>query len=225
MEAAIQSVVKVFLKASKGKESLGRKEFQSLVKTQLCNILSDTDSKEAVNNMAQSLDANQDGKVAFEEFMKLVGYLSTSLSEQRVLAAKEPSQNAASAQVAQSAHNKEEEKPEAKAEAKEEAKPEVKEEAKPGATAEVKVDANADKTAEVKVVVKAEGETQPQAANKEPAIVVVPAAGEAAAASATVEMVVKEENKVVETEVVVGAAEKLAAAVEAEVEKTEEAAS
>nr|XP_020479472.1 20-hydroxyecdysone protein-like [Monopterus albus] len=225
MEAAIQSVVKVFLKASKGKESLGRKEFQSLVKTQLCNILSDTDSKEAVNNMAQSLDANQDGKVAFEEFMKLVGYLSTSLSEQRVLAAKEPSQNAASAQVAQSAHNKEEEKPEAKAEAKEEAKPEVKEEAKPGATAEVKVDANADKTAEVKVVVKAEGETQPQAANKEPAIVVVPAAGEAAAASATVEMVIKEENKVVETEVVVGAAEKLAAAVEAEVEKTEEAAS
>lgn len=40
MEAAIQTMVKVFLKSTKGKESLGKKEFQHLVKSQLSNILS-----------------------------------------------------------------------------------------------------------------------------------------------------------------------------------------
>ena len=40
MEDAIQNMVKVFLKTSKGKESLGKKEFQSLVTNQLGNILS-----------------------------------------------------------------------------------------------------------------------------------------------------------------------------------------
>ncbi|KRX11723.1 hypothetical protein T07_526, partial [Trichinella nelsoni] len=81
--------------------------------------------------MGQGLDANQDGKVGFEEYMKLVGYLAVSLSEQRTLAKQEPAQNAASGQVAQSAPDKEEEKPEANnAEAKEEAKPEVNEEPK-----------------------------------------------------------------------------------------------
>ncbi len=40
MEAAIQSMVKVFVKSTKGRESLGKKEFQDLVKTQLSNILS-----------------------------------------------------------------------------------------------------------------------------------------------------------------------------------------
>lgn len=40
MEAAIQTLVKVFLKSAKGRESLGKKEFQGLVKSQLSNILS-----------------------------------------------------------------------------------------------------------------------------------------------------------------------------------------
>lgn len=39
MEAAIQTLVKVFLKSSKGKETLGKKEFQGLVSNQLSNIL------------------------------------------------------------------------------------------------------------------------------------------------------------------------------------------
>ncbi|XP_071355955.1 S100 calcium binding protein U [Trachinotus anak] len=224
MEAAIQTMVKVFLKSTKGRESLGQKEFQSLVKSQLSNILSDTDSKEAVDNMGQGLDENQDGKVGFEEYMKLVGYLAVSLSEQRGLAKEEPAQNAASGQVAQSTPNKEEEKAEANLEAKEEAKPEANEEAKAEASAEVKVEANADGEGEVKVEVKAEGETQPEAAKEEPAAAAVAAAAEAAAAA--VEVVVKEEEKVEETDKVEEAAEKLAAAVVEEVEKkTEEATS
>ena len=40
MEDAIQTLVKVFLKSSKGKESLGKKEFNGLVKSQCSNILS-----------------------------------------------------------------------------------------------------------------------------------------------------------------------------------------
>ncbi|CAK6949252.1 S100 calcium binding protein U [Scomber scombrus] len=214
MEAAIQTVVKVFLKSTKGRESLGPKEFQGLVKSQLSNILSDTDSKEAVNNMGQGLDANQDGKVGFEEYMKLVGYLAVSLSDQRSLAKEEPAQNSASEQVAQSTPDKEEEKPEANAEAKEEAKPEANEEAKAEATAEVKIESNADGNVEIKVEAKAEGETQPEAAKEEekPALVV--------------EEVVKEAEKVVETEKVEEATKEAAAAPEEDGEKkTEEATS
>ncbi|XP_053190961.1 S100 calcium binding protein U [Scomber japonicus] len=208
MEAAIQTVVKVFLKSTKGRESLGPKEFQGLVKSQLSNIMSDTDSKEAVNNMGQGLDANQDGKVGFEEYMKLVGYLAVSLSDQRTLAKEEPAQNSASEQVAQS--TKEEEKPEAK----EEAKPEANEEAKAEATAEVKIDSNADGNVEIKVETKAEGETQPEAAKEEekPAV--------------AVEEVVKEAEKVEETEKVEEATKEAAAAPEEDGEKkTEEATS
>ncbi|XP_044028547.1 S100 calcium binding protein U [Siniperca chuatsi] len=225
MEAAIQTMVKVFLKSSKGKESLGKKEFQGLVKNQLSNILTDTDSKEAVNNMGQGLDANQDGKVGFEEYMKLVGYLAVSLSEQRALAQEEPAQNAASGQVAQSAPDKEEEKPEANAEAKKEAKPEANEEAKAEATAEVKVKSNADAKVEVKVEAKAEGEMEPEAAKEGKNPAAAPALTVKAAAT-SVEVVVKEEEKAGKTEKVEAASEILAATVEEEVEKkTEEATS
>lgn len=226
MEAAIQTVVKVFLKSTKGKESLGPKEFQGLVKSQLSNILSDTESKEAVNNMGQGLDANKDGKVGFEEYMKLVGYLAVSLSEQRVLAKEEePAQNSASGQVAQSVPDKEEEKPEANAEVKEEAKPEVKEEAKAEATAEVKIEPKADGNVDIKVEAKAEGETQPEAAKEEEKpVAVVEAAADAAGVA--VEEAVKEVEKVEETEKVEEATKEAAAAGEEDGEKkTEEATS
>uniref|UniRef100_A0A8D3DVL1 S100 calcium binding protein U n=2 Tax=Scophthalmus maximus TaxID=52904 RepID=A0A8D3DVL1_SCOMX len=236
MESAIQTLVKVFLKSSKEKETLGKKEFQGLVKSQLSNILSDTDSKEAVNNMRQRLDADQDGKVGFEEYMKLVGYLAVSLSEQRVLAKEEPAQNAASGQVAQSAPDEEEATPEAK----EEAKPEASEEAKADAAAGVKLEANAGGKVDVKAEVKEEGVTLPGVTTEElPAAAVaapeaaaaaVTAAAEAPAAevaAAAVEVVVEGEEKVEEAaEKVEEAAEKVAAAAEEEVEKkTEEATS
>uniref|UniRef100_A0A3Q3WTS5 EF-hand domain-containing protein n=1 Tax=Mola mola TaxID=94237 RepID=A0A3Q3WTS5_MOLML len=232
MEAAIQTMVKVFLKSTKGKESLGKKEFQQLVKSQLSNILSDTDSAEAVNNMGQGLDADHDGKVGFEEYMKLVGYLAVSLSEQRNLAKEEPAQNAAAEQVAQSGEVKEEEKPDANAEAKAEAKPEVCEEAKADAANEVKVEANAEPKVDVKlnanatpkVEVKAEGATEPEGAAEEEK----PAAAEMVAKVVEVataeEVVVTEEVIVVNTEEnMEEATEKLAAAVEEVEKKIEEA--
>ncbi|XP_055076890.2 S100 calcium binding protein U [Misgurnus anguillicaudatus] len=83
MEAAIKTVVGVFLKSAKGKENLGAKEFQSLVKNQLKNILVGTEDNEAVKNMRKDLDNNQDGKVSFQEYMTLIGYLAESVSTQR----------------------------------------------------------------------------------------------------------------------------------------------
>ncbi|KAL6099621.1 uncharacterized protein ACO6RY_01408 [Pungitius sinensis] len=187
MESAIQTIVKVFLKSTKGKESLGQSQLQGLVKSQLSNILSDTDSKEAVKNMGKGLDANHDGKVGFEEYLKLVGYLATSLSEQRNLAQEEPAQKAASGLEAQTSPDKEAEKPKANAEAKDEVKPgessAAKEEAKSEENAKAKVEAKPEANTEAKiaaiaeikvkenvgesVVKKLQGETKPEAAAEE----------------------------------------------------------
>lgn len=46
-------------------------------------VLQDTESSEAIKNMRQGLDANQDGKVSFQEYMTLIGYLAQSVSQQR----------------------------------------------------------------------------------------------------------------------------------------------
>ncbi|KAG7469446.1 protein S100-A16 [Megalops cyprinoides] len=92
MESAIQTVVGVFLKSAKGKENLGEKDFQNLVKSQLHNIMTDTDSKEAVKEMRKGLDENHDGKVSFEEYMTLVGYLANSLSQQRCVSEETPAE-------------------------------------------------------------------------------------------------------------------------------------
>ncbi|CAL8295035.1 unnamed protein product [Merluccius merluccius] len=97
MEAAIQTVVKVFLKSAKGKDSMGGSDFDNLVKKQLGNVLSDTDSKGALKEMRKGLDDNQDGKVSFEEYMKLIGYLATSMSAAHTKSKEDPAQSAAAA--------------------------------------------------------------------------------------------------------------------------------
>ncbi|KAJ8000335.1 hypothetical protein DPEC_G00203760 [Dallia pectoralis] len=97
MESAIQTVVSVYLKSAKGKENLGGNDFQKLVKSQLHNIMTDTDSSEAVKNMQKGLDSNQDGKVSFDEYMTLVGYIATTMSQQRTAADETPADSAATA--------------------------------------------------------------------------------------------------------------------------------
>ena len=105
MESAIKTVVGVFLKSSKGKENLGGKEFQSLVKSQLKNILTGSEDNEAVKNMREQLDNNQDGKVSFQEYMSLVGYLAQAVSEQRCLEAETPEETPVQESQAQAAAN------------------------------------------------------------------------------------------------------------------------
>ncbi|KAL3060186.1 protein S100-A16 [Trematomus bernacchii] len=80
MESAIKTVVTTFLKSTKGKEDLNGGGFQNLVKKQLGGLMQDTNCSSAVKEMQSGLDANNDGKVSFQEYLTLIGYLASSLS-------------------------------------------------------------------------------------------------------------------------------------------------
>ncbi|XP_056124354.1 S100 calcium binding protein U [Rhinichthys klamathensis goyatoka] len=128
MEAAIKNVVGVYLKSAKGKENLGGKEFQSLVKNQLKNILTGSEDNEAVKNMRQDLDNNQDGKVGFQEYMNLIGYLAQALSDQRCLEKETQAESSIQETQAEAAANAQAEpkaEPQAAKEAEKEDKPVV----------------------------------------------------------------------------------------------------
>ncbi|XP_062278895.1 protein S100-A16 [Scomber scombrus] len=83
MEAAIQTVVTTFLSSARGKENLDGKAFQKMVKKQLSGIMEDTNSSSAVKEMQQGLDENSDGKVSFQEYLTLIGYVANSLSQSK----------------------------------------------------------------------------------------------------------------------------------------------
>ncbi|XP_071385338.1 protein S100-A16 [Centroberyx affinis] len=83
MESAIKTVVSVYLKSARGKDNLGGSDFQKLVKKQLGNIMSDTDSSSAIKEMRLGLDENNDGKVSFQEYLTLIGYLANSVSQSK----------------------------------------------------------------------------------------------------------------------------------------------
>ncbi|TKS82082.1 Protein S100-A13 8 kDa amlexanox-binding protein S100 calcium-binding protein A13 [Collichthys lucidus] len=83
MEAAIKTLVTTFISTSKGKENLNKKEFQKLVSNQLGSIMEDTDSASAVEELKRGLDDNNDGKVSFAEYLTLIGYVATSLSQSK----------------------------------------------------------------------------------------------------------------------------------------------
>ncbi|KAL0985254.1 hypothetical protein UPYG_G00154630 [Umbra pygmaea] len=83
MESAIKTVVGAYLKSSKGKDSLGDKDFQTMVKKQLGNVMAGTDSSSAIKEMRKGLDENDDGKISFQEYMSLIGYVANTMSEQK----------------------------------------------------------------------------------------------------------------------------------------------
>ncbi|KAK2887559.1 hypothetical protein Q8A67_015787 [Cirrhinus molitorella] len=136
MEAAIKTVVSVFLKSSKGKENLGGKEFQTLVKSQLKNILTGSEDNEAVKNMRQQLDNNQDGKVSFQEYMNLIGYLAQAVSEQRCLEKETQPESSTQETQAEAAANAQAEPPKAEPQAAKEVEKEDEPVAEEAAEAE-----------------------------------------------------------------------------------------
>ncbi|KAG7269169.1 hypothetical protein CRUP_005725, partial [Coryphaenoides rupestris] len=79
MEAAIQTVVKVYLKSAKGKDNMSGGNFDSLVMNHLGNIMPDT--KEKVTAMRKERADNQDGKISFKVYMKFIGQLASTMSE------------------------------------------------------------------------------------------------------------------------------------------------
>ncbi|KAG7234193.1 hypothetical protein INR49_005512 [Caranx melampygus] len=83
MEAAIKTVVTTFLSSARGKENLDGKSFQKMVQKQLGNIMEDTNSSSAIKEMQRGLDENSDGKVSFQEYLTLIGYVANSLSQSK----------------------------------------------------------------------------------------------------------------------------------------------
>ncbi|XP_070822078.1 protein S100-A13 [Chaetodon trifascialis] len=83
MEGAIKTLVTTFLTSAKGKESLDSQSFQKLVTKQLGGMMEDTNSSSAIKEMQRGLDENNDGKVSFQEYLTLIGYLATSLSQRK----------------------------------------------------------------------------------------------------------------------------------------------
>ncbi|XP_034030667.1 protein S100-A16 [Thalassophryne amazonica] len=81
MEDAIKTIASTYFKQCKGKKALDNKSFKKMVQTNLGNIMADTNSADAIKEMQRGLDENQDGKVSFEEYLTLIKYLATSLSE------------------------------------------------------------------------------------------------------------------------------------------------
>ncbi|XP_034016381.1 S100 calcium binding protein U [Thalassophryne amazonica] len=205
MEDAIKTVATVFVKSCKGKDGLTESNFQNLVKNQLSNIMTNADSKTAVSNLRQELDADQDKKVSFEEYMKLIGYLANALSEQRTKA-NETVQKA-------------------------ETEPQCTSSSQPENNQQGKEDAKEEPT---KVETNAEAKPEPAKETEKPAVAAgtVSVGLPDKPAAATVEMVISvvptnENIKVEESEKAEIAKEKLATAVEeeGEGEKTDEATS
>ncbi|XP_060906643.1 protein S100-A16 [Labrus mixtus] len=83
MESAIKTIITTFLGSSKGGENLSGSSFQKLVKNQLGGLMEDTNSSSAVKEMQQGLDANNDGKVSFQEYLTLIGYLANNMSQRK----------------------------------------------------------------------------------------------------------------------------------------------
>uniref|UniRef100_A0A1A8GFQ8 S100 calcium binding protein U n=1 Tax=Nothobranchius korthausae TaxID=1143690 RepID=A0A1A8GFQ8_9TELE len=83
MEAAIKTIVTTFVNSSRGKDNLDSKSFQKLVQKQFSGTMEDTDSSSAIKEMQRGLDENSDGKVSFEEYLSLIGYVANAMSERK----------------------------------------------------------------------------------------------------------------------------------------------
>ncbi|XP_043972681.1 protein S100-A16 [Gambusia affinis] len=83
MESAIKTIVTTFLSSARGKENLDSKTFQKMVKSQLSGVMEDTNSSSAIKEMQQGLDSDSDGKVNFQEYLSLIGYIANSMSQSK----------------------------------------------------------------------------------------------------------------------------------------------
>lgn len=46
-------------------------------------LLQDTDSSSAIKEMQRGLDENNDGKVSFQEYLTLIGYVANACSDRK----------------------------------------------------------------------------------------------------------------------------------------------
>ncbi|XP_077430740.1 protein S100-A13 [Vanacampus margaritifer] len=83
MEDAIKTLVTTFLTSTRGKENMDGKSFQKMVKKHLGSVMEDANSSAAIKEMQNGLDENRDGKVNFQEYLTLIGYLAKAVSEKK----------------------------------------------------------------------------------------------------------------------------------------------
>ncbi|KAM6995106.1 LOW QUALITY PROTEIN: protein S100-A16 [Tautogolabrus adspersus] len=83
MESAIKTIITSFLSSARGGENMSGSSFQKLVKNQLGGLMEDTNSSSAVKEMQNGLDADNDGKVSFQEYLTLIGYLASNMSQRK----------------------------------------------------------------------------------------------------------------------------------------------
>ncbi|XP_030066865.1 protein S100-A16 [Microcaecilia unicolor] len=85
LEKSIEVLVRNFYKYAekKGeKDKMTKKEFRKMVGSELNHILTNTQSKEGVDKLIKSLDADEDGKISFDEYWTLIGEIAKKLSQQ-----------------------------------------------------------------------------------------------------------------------------------------------
>lgn len=79
MEAAITVLVaqfKAFSGADGSSDTLSKGEFQTLVKSQLPNLVKNPEDPAVIDQLMASLDENNDGELTFLEFWQLIGHLA-----------------------------------------------------------------------------------------------------------------------------------------------------
>ncbi|XP_077453740.1 protein S100-A10 [Stigmatopora argus] len=83
MESAIKTLVTTFISSSRGKESMDGKSFQKMVKKHLGSVMENTNSSTAIKEMQNGLDEDRDGKVGFQEYLTLIGYIAKAVSDSK----------------------------------------------------------------------------------------------------------------------------------------------
>ncbi|KAG5215315.1 hypothetical protein MJG53_001377 [Ovis ammon polii x Ovis aries] len=82
MESSIETIINIFHQYSirlRDPETLIRKELKQLVQKELPNFLKKQHKdEEAINEIMEDLDTNQDKQLSFEEFIMLVARLTIS---------------------------------------------------------------------------------------------------------------------------------------------------
>ncbi|KAM9294712.1 protein S100-A16 [Gastrophryne carolinensis] len=92
LESAIEILVRNFYTYAekKGKhDKMNKKEFRKMVTRELQHVLTNTQNKEAANKLIQSLDADEDGKISFDEYWTLIGEIARKLSQQMAMQCQE----------------------------------------------------------------------------------------------------------------------------------------
>ncbi|XP_018431107.1 PREDICTED: protein S100-A16-like [Nanorana parkeri] len=88
LESAIETVVRNFYTYAhkKGKEyKMNKADFHKMVEQELQHVLTNTENKEALKKLSKKFDADNDGKISFDEYWKLIGEIGRNLGHQMAM--------------------------------------------------------------------------------------------------------------------------------------------